>query len=324
MADPLARLRRGGTNIVLGRVGLDLYPEPPGTAIEDAETFRTALGGSSANIAVAIRKAGGRAALVTRVSDDPFGRGALAGLDRYGIDRTHVRVHGEGSRLSLAFAESRVEGFQTVLYRNNAADLALSVGDVADLPYANAAALVLTGTVLAAEPSRGAGFAAIERAAEAGVPIVLDLDYRPYSWASPEDARDTLSRAARAATMIVGNDEEWDWMSGGDGLALARETGRRAVAIHKRGPRGSLTIAPGASSEPGLEFETAPFRVAALKPIGAGDAFLGTLLAHVQRGDALEEAVRRGAAAAAITVSRFGCAPAIPLPDEIDEFLKDR
>ena len=44
---------------VLGRVGMDLYADPPGTAIEDATRFTTALGGSSANIAAISSKRSG-------------------------------------------------------------------------------------------------------------------------------------------------------------------------------------------------------------------------------------------------------------------------
>ena len=73
--------------LVIGRAGMDLYADPPGTAIEEATRFTTALGGSSANIAVALTRAGGKAALLTCVSDDAVGRFCLAQLDHYGIDR---------------------------------------------------------------------------------------------------------------------------------------------------------------------------------------------------------------------------------------------
>ena len=39
---------------VIGRAGMDFYPDPPGTPIETAAACVTGLGGSSANIAVAI------------------------------------------------------------------------------------------------------------------------------------------------------------------------------------------------------------------------------------------------------------------------------
>ena len=56
MAD-LARLA-GNSFLVIGRAGMDLYADPPGTRIEEATRFTAALGGSSANIAVALDPAG--------------------------------------------------------------------------------------------------------------------------------------------------------------------------------------------------------------------------------------------------------------------------
>ena len=79
MAD-LGRLR-GGNFLVIGRAGMDLYADPPGTRTEDATRFTSALGGSSANIAVALIRQGCRAALATCVSDDAIGRFCQNQLD---------------------------------------------------------------------------------------------------------------------------------------------------------------------------------------------------------------------------------------------------
>jgi 5-dehydro-2-deoxygluconokinase len=186
MAD-LGRLA-GRNFLVIGRAGMDLYADPPGTRIEAATRFTTALGGSSANIAVALTLQGCRAALVTCVSDDAVGRFCLAQLDAYGIDRTHVRPVAGEARNSLAVVETRAENCQSVIYRNNAADFAMTVQDVEPVDYTGHSALITTGTVLAAEPSRSAAFRAFDLARAAGLPLIFDVDYRPYSWPSAADA----------------------------------------------------------------------------------------------------------------------------------------
>ena len=38
--------------LIIGRAGIDIYPDPPGTKTENAKHFVTHLGGSSANIGV--------------------------------------------------------------------------------------------------------------------------------------------------------------------------------------------------------------------------------------------------------------------------------
>ena len=80
--------------LVIGRAGMDLYADPPGAETEHADTFTSALGGSSANIAVAIAKQGGAATLLTSVSDDAIGRFIINQLQRYRIDTSLVRKVG--------------------------------------------------------------------------------------------------------------------------------------------------------------------------------------------------------------------------------------
>ena len=177
---------KSGSFLVIGRAGMDLYADPPGTTIEAARAFFPALGGSAANIASAITRLGRKAALVTTVSDDAVGRYVIGQLKHYGVVTDHIRsVKGE-ERTSLAVVETRAENCQSVLYRNNAADFELSSHDVGAIDYKNAAALIVTGTSFAIEPSRSAGFEALNLAHAAECPVIIDVDYRPYSWASRE------------------------------------------------------------------------------------------------------------------------------------------
>jgi len=174
--------------LVIGRAGMDLYADPPSTPIDQATRFTAALGGSSANIAAALTRAGQQAALLTRVSDDAVGRFCLAQLDAYGIDRSYVTTAGGEARNSLAVVETRLENCQSVIYRNHAADFQMTIADVEAVDFARFSAVVTTGTVLAADPSRSACFHAFDLARAAGLPLIFDIDYRPYSWASAADA----------------------------------------------------------------------------------------------------------------------------------------
>ena len=72
MTDVMAGIKRNAF-VVVGRVGMDLFPAP-GVATEHADSFTADMGGSSANIAAGIVKLGGTASLVTCVSDDAVGR----------------------------------------------------------------------------------------------------------------------------------------------------------------------------------------------------------------------------------------------------------
>jgi 5-dehydro-2-deoxygluconokinase len=314
----LLRLGRLPT-LVIGRTGMDLYADPPGTTIEAATRFTTALGGSSANIAVALTRAGGEAALLTCVSDDAVGRYCLSQLNAFGIDHTHVRAVAGDPRTSLAVVETRDEGCQSVIYRNNAADFAMTIADVQAVNYSRFGALITTGTVFAAEPSRSAAFRAFDLARASGLPLILDVDYRPYSWTSAALAAKVYSRAAALCDIIVGNDVEFGFVAGhpDKGLDKARSLVAEGaqVVVYKMGEKGAITLTKKSEARTGI------FRTAALKPTGAGDAFLGNLVASLGRGCPLETCVLRGSAAAAMVVARIGCAPAMPTSVELDDFL---
>lgn len=306
--------------VIVGRVGMDLFPAP-GAATETADQFTADMGGSSANIAAGIVKLGGKAALVTSVSDDAVGRFCTNKLDHYGVDRSHVKPVGGEARNSLALYESRVEDHQSVIYRNHAADFEMTVEDVEAVDYAAYGALVTAGTVFAAEPSRSAAFRAFELARAAGIPIIFDVDYRPYSWPSPQVAEEVLSKAGALSDVIVGNDEEFGFMAGGidKGLDKARElaASSAAIVVYKMGEHGAITFAEG------QELRTGIYTVTALKPTGAGDSFMAGFLASIADGHTIKDAVLRGSACAAIVVAKPGCAPAMPFPEDLETFLAD-
>jgi len=120
-------------------------------------------------------------------------------------------------------------------------------------------------------------------------------------------AEEVCARAGRESDIVIGNDDEFGLMAGSKqrGLDLARQLARTTAAavVYKMGAGGAITIAGT------QELQTPVFAVRALKPTGAGDAFLGGFLAGLAAGRPLRDCVERGAATAAIVVARVGCAP---------------
>lgn len=314
----LSRLA-GKRFLVLGRAGMDLYPDPPGTRTESATQFFACLGGSSGNIAAALARQGAQVTLISKLSDDAIGRFTRAELEKYSIDDRYVSTAFGDARTTLAFAETRVVDHQSVIYRNGAADFALTPDDVACVDFSAYDALVVTGTALAAEPSRSAVFHAFDLARLAAVPVILDIDYRPYSWPSAEVAAYTCTRAATQCDVVIGNDVEFGVIAGAaaDGVARARALAASTaqVVVYKMGEEGATTFASGAVHRTGI------YPVTALKPTGAGDAFMGSFICALADGHGLRDAVLRGSAAAAIVVGRVGCAPAMPTQAELNDFL---
>ena len=252
IADHLA----GRPIMVVGRAGMDIYPMPDGTRVEDAQELVNDVGGSSGNIAVSIAKQGHPVMLLSAVSNDGVGRFVTRSLGEYGVAPRHCFVTTGLERTSLAMAETTTDSPDVTIYRNDAADLAITPAHAEAVDVAALGAIIITGTALSREPSRSACERLVELAGDAGCPVVLDIDYRVQAWASPDEARKILAG------------------------------------------------------------------MAARQPCGSGEAVLGTTLATLAAGPGSSAAVTRGAAAAAIAVSRRGCARAMPTAGEIDSFME--
>ena len=130
-----------------------------------------------------------------------------------------------------------------------------------------------------------------------------------------------MSKAAELSDAIVGNEEEFGFMSGNkeNGLEKARELAKSSaeLVIYKMGEKGSTTITREE------EFNTGIYQVKTLKPTGAGDSFMAGLVSSIASGYDLKESVLRGSACASITVSKPGCAPAMATSIELLDFLKN-
>src|SRR5258708_11720349 len=72
--------------IAVGRSSVDLYGEQVGGRLEDMASFAKYVGGSPTNTAIGAARLGLRAALITKVGADHFGRFIREPLEREGVD----------------------------------------------------------------------------------------------------------------------------------------------------------------------------------------------------------------------------------------------
>ena len=306
--------------LLIGRAGVDIYPDPPGTKTENANKYVTHLGGSSANMGVQLTKYGGSCSLLTRVSNDALGNFAINQLDSYGVKSDLVKLEDNESRISFAIVESTVVDHQSIIYRHKAADLFLNKNDIDNSNLQNYECILITGTSLAAEPSRSAVLYALKLAKEKKIPVIMDIDYRPYTWESEDKAKEIYNLAGDYCSGIIGNDDEFAILSGNydDGLSYAKKISKNCdLVIYKMGEKGSITFANNEEIQRGI------FPVKPLKPTGAGDAFMGSLIGAILKNYDLQKAIEIGSAAAAIVVTKVGCAPAMPDLDEVLDFMKN-
>lgn len=309
--------------ICLGRAGVDLYAREDHASFTEVSGFEKFVGGSPANIAAALRKLDVAAGFIGAVSDDGLGRYVSDYLNSIGVDTRGLETIDNGVRTSLAVTEMSADSPEVVIYRNNAADLGLHPRDISAEYIAESKILLISGTALCASPSREATLLAMQYARDHGTLIALDMDYRAYSWESPEAAAVYYHLATRLSDVVIGNQEEFAVLESmgintSDDASIAEHYLQEPtrLLIIKKGHEGSHVYYPGGDFEKGI------FPVIAQKPFGAGDAFAGSLLYGILNNLSLQDSVMLGSAAAAINVSRRTCSEAMPTKAELESFLQ--
>jgi 5-dehydro-2-deoxygluconokinase len=301
--------------ITIGRVGVDLYPEQIGVPLAEVRTFAKSLGGSPTNVAVAAARLGARAAVITKVGDDPFGPYVRRALRGFGVDDAFVGTH-PTLRTPVVFCEIfPPDDFPLLFYREPQAPDMTIAPDELDLDAIRAARVFwTTGTGLSAEPSRSATLRALA-ARERGI-TVHDLDHRSMFWT--DEPGEWARRALAHATVAVGNRDEVAVAVGTrepDAAAEALLDLGVEVAIVKRGPDGTLAR----TREERVEVPAVPVDVVC--GLGAGDAFGGALVHGLLNDWPLERTIRLANAAGAHVAARLACADAMPRLDELEGAL---
>jgi 5-dehydro-2-deoxygluconokinase len=307
--------------ITIGRVSVDLYPQQVGVPLSEVQTFAKSLGGSPTNVAVAAARLGARAAVVTKVGDDPFGEYVRRALAGFGVDPRWVSTDPD-LRTPLAFCEIHPpDSFPLLFYREpKAPDMNLCRPDLDLEAICRAGLFWTTGTGLSDEPSRSATLIALEarEAVQHSGKTVHDLDYREVFWSDPAEAGRWAREALSHATVAVGNQDEVEVAVGTRDPYEASEALLElgvGLAIVKRGPEGVLARTPAGV------IEVEPVRLEVLNGLGAGDAFGGALAWALLEGWEPEQAVRLANAAGALVASRLACADDMPTLDELRELI---
>ncbi len=303
--------------LTFGRAGVDIYPLQVGVGLEDVTSFGKFLGGTTANVAVAAARLGRRAAIITGVGDDPFGRYVRRELNRLGVDDRHVVTNTEYAT-PVTFCEIfPPDDFPLYFYRRpTAPDLQVRPADLDRDAIAGADLLWLSVTGLSEEPSRSAHHEAL--AARGAGRTVLDLDYRPMFWESPEQARAEIQKILGQVTVTVGNREECEVAvdeTDPDRAADALLDAGVELAVVKQGPKGVLAKT---RSE---RVVSPPLEITPYNGLGAGDSFGGSLAHGLLAGWPLEEVLHRANAAGAIVASRLECSTAMPPSAENNPLL---
>jgi len=311
--------------IALGRLCIDLNANETNRPMEETITFTKYVGGSPANISIGLSRLGFNCGFIGKVSNDQMGRFILQYLEKNNIDVSQVQVDKTNSVTGLAFTEIKSPTECSILmYRDNVADLNLEPKEVSEEYIRNAKALLISGTALAKSPSREAVFLALEYANKHGVATFFDLDYRPYTWSSPEETAIYYSLAAEKCDAIFGTREEFDlmeyfWVENKNDLSTASHwlAKQAKLVIIKHGKNGSTTYTNDGRSYQGTVF---PARI--VKTFGAGDSYASAYIYGLMQGWEIEKCMEYASASASIVISSHSCSDAMPSLDQISRYIE--
>lgn len=338
MANPTSS--RTYDSLHMGRSSIDLYSNDVGAPFPEITSFAAYVGGSPTNISVGGRRLGMKTALLTGLGEDPVGDFIHTFLEKEGVETRFV-VRKPGHRTSaVVLGIEPPDKFPLVYYRENCADIEMTIDDVLAAPVADSSVFQFAGTNLSKEPSRSATMFGAELAKQSDTDVIFDLDFRPDQWHDPRAFGVVARSVLHSVDVVIGTYDEInaamlkdpaqmtithsqisDTKVEGD-VEAAIETllslGPKAV-VQKVGALGArVHLADGDVIEaPG-------FPVEIYNILGAGDAFgAGFLYGYVNDWGWYKSA-RLGNACGAIVVTKHGCANFMPTYMEVMAFVDER
>jgi len=300
--------------LCMGRSSIDLYSNDVGAPFEEITSFAALVGGCPTNISVGTHRLGLHSALLTGVGDDRVGDFILNFLRKEGVETQFIPTKPGHRTSAVLLGIQPPDKFPLIYYRDNNADIELTIDDVLAAPVTDSRLLLISGTGLSKEPSRSATQFAAEFATANDTEVVLDIDYRPDQWHDVRAFGTTIRVTLPLCDIAIGTEDEVKAATGAQTGEAAVERllmGVRKAVVYKRGGDGASVYL-----KDGTVYHARPFKVNVLNVLGAGDAFAsGFLYGHLQGWD-WEKAARMGNATGAIVVTRQGCANDMPTLDE--------
>jgi 5-dehydro-2-deoxygluconokinase len=322
--------------VTVGRANLDLFAQDIGAEFEDITGFDAAVGGSPTNIAMAASRLGLSTAVFTAVGDDTVGGLVLRYLRDMGVGVDHVVVK-EGKHTSLALVGVQPpDHFPLTFYRDDPADIYLTIDDAAAVPFADTRAILLSGDAFSRGTTADAARKIVQTAAGHDITVYMDLDLRPSEWSHPHGFGLALRPVLPWVGVLIGTEEEFFALLAPDPGPVAvgakitdvdrQVLGRLVDVLLETGTVETVVVKRGASGATVLtateRVEVPAFPVEPLNTVGAGDAFAAGLIWGRSNGDDWYRAARVGNACGAIEVTRHGCSVAFPMLAEVEAFIE--
>ncbi|MBL8328470.1 MAG: sugar kinase [Rubrivivax sp.] len=278
------------------------------TGEREGRVYLQGFGGDSSNLVIAAARQGARAGYLSAIGDDAYGRMLRELWQREAVDTRGVVTLPEAFT-AIYFVTHDEQGHHFHFFRQGSAASRLRPQDIPEGLIESSRLFHLSGISLAISAQAcDTGFAAIERARAARVPVSFDTNLRLKLWPLAR-ARDVMTEALRLCDIALPSLDDVVALTGLDDpdalVDHCLRLGAGTVAL-KLGAQGALV----ATARERHRLPAHPCR--ARDATGAGDTFGGAFLARWLAGDALADAARYACVAAALSTEGYGAVEPIP------------
>jgi ribokinase len=275
-------------------------------------SFHLGYGGKGANQAVMAAKLGAQVTMVTKLGRDVFGEGTLQNYRAQGIqDRYILFDDALFSGVAPIFVDESGRNFIVII---PGANLGLSPTDVQNAREAITQSQILICQLEIPIETTLEAFRVAKNTPVGSPP--------PLTILNPAPAAELPDELLQLTDICAPNETEAELLTNISVQSL-EDAERAARKLQARGPRNViLTLGERGAlvADHDRTWHAPAVKVDTVDSTGAGDAFIGALAVFLGEGVALEQAVPRANAAAALSVTKTGTQVSFPDRDRADSF----
>ncbi|WP_293256575.1 sugar kinase [Palaeococcus sp. (in: euryarchaeotes)] len=291
--------------------------------IEQAKELAIGIGGTESNFAIAFARLGGKAAWISKLTNNPLGRFIVNKIREHGVDVSHI-IWTDKYRVGLYFIEfgKKPRPTQVIYDRKNSAIANIEPNEVNWEVLKDYDAFHTTGiTVALSENCKKAVEIGISKAKEFGTKVSFDVNYRSKLW-SPEEALKALDPILRNVDILLVTKDDVKNVLKVQGtyeemITKLDEKYNPEVVVLTLGSEGAMAL------KDGKIYRAEPYELEVVDRIGAGDAFDAGFVYEYLRTGNVERALNLGVAMAAFAHTIPGD-PMFITKDEIEFIIKQR
>lgn len=299
-----------------------------GTSEGGQKLFEQNPGGAPGNFLTVISHMGLNGSMIGKVGDDMHGKFLIETLKAQNINTDNMIID-KDYFTTLAFVSINADGEREFSFaRKPGADIMLREDELNAEAIKNTKVFHLGSLSLTSEPAKGATYAAVKMARDAGAVISYDPNYRASLWPDEATAVAEMKAMFKNADLVKVSDEEAILITGEKDFSKAAEIlmkeGPSVIAITLGGDGVFVKTKDGEATVPG-------FKVNAVDTTGAGDSFWGGFISQFVLSekkvseltvDDVKGFARFGNATASLCVQKRGGIPAIPFKSDVENILK--